>query len=106
MGYRILRHPEVERDVFDIVDLIAGYAGERVAARKLAEIEQTLKALSETPHIGSLRDDLHPELRAIPAARKGVITFTVDDEAQVVYVVSIAYAGADWMGQLPNRLAE
>jgi plasmid stabilization system protein ParE len=92
--------------LFDIVDLVAEYAGSKVAARKLAEIEQALKLLADTPHIGSVRDELYPGLRAIPVARKGVITFTVDDAERAIYVVSIAYAGADWVGRLPARTVE
>ena len=57
MPYRIYRHPDVEQDLFDIVDLIAEYAGLSVANRKLSEIEQSIIQLSETPHIGSLRHD-------------------------------------------------
>ena len=72
MTYRIFRHPDVEQDLFDIVELITEYAGIAVAERKLSEIEQTIMTLSETPFIGSLRQDIYPQLRAIPTARKGV----------------------------------
>lgn len=104
MPYQIFRHPEVERDLFDIVDLIAGYAGIIVAGRKLDEIEYAISNLSQTPHIGSIRDDIYPGLRAIPVARKGVMTFTGDDEIPSVYIVSITYAGADWIRRLPERI--
>ena len=104
MRYRIHRHPDVKQDLFDIVDLIADYAGIGVAERKLEEIEQSIRKLSQTPHIGSLRDDLYPGLRAIPTARKGVIAFTVDDDAQQVYIISLTDAGADWISRLPQRV--
>ncbi len=35
MTYKIFRHLEVEQDIFDIVDLIAQYAGTDIAERKL-----------------------------------------------------------------------
>ena len=103
MAYRIFRHPEILRDLLDIVDLIADYAGAAIAERKLAEIEATLEMLAETPHIGSLRDDLYPGIRAIPTARKGIIAFVVDDEEQAVFVVSITYAGANWHRRVAMR---
>ena len=104
MPYKIYRHPDVEQDLFDIVDLIAEYAGLTVAERKLSEIEQSIMTLTEKPHIGSLRHEIYPNLRAIPTARKGVITFTIDEDEQTVYIISITYAGADWIGRLPQRV--
>ena len=103
MPYQIIRHPAIEQDLFDLVGLVAEYAGDHVAERKLDEIERCIHNLAQTPHIGSIRNDLYPGLRAIPVTRKGVITFTVDDETQSVFIVSITYAGADWIRRLPER---
>jgi len=102
-AYRVLRHPDVAVDLFDIVDLIAEYAGVDVALRKLEEIEATLRGLAQMPHIGSLRHDIFPDLRAIPTARKGVVSFVVDDDRKEVLVISITYAGADWISRAGKR---
>lgn len=103
MRYHIYRHPDIEQDLFDIVVLIAQYAGLDVAERKLGEIEKRIDSLSKLPHIGTLHHDIYPNLRAIPVARKGVITFVVDDEERSVFIVSITYARADWLGRLHRR---
>lgn len=102
-NYKILRHPAVDQDLLDIVDLIADYSGVEVALRKLAEIEATLKRLKHTPHTGTLRHDIYPDLRAIPTARKGVVSFVVDDETRTVMIVAITYAGREWMGRVQDR---
>ncbi len=104
MTYKVFRHPEVDQDIYDIVDLIARYAGVKVAERKLSEIEATVKALARTPHIGSIRDDIAPGLRAIPTAKKGVVAFTVDDAEESVFIISMTYAGADWIAATPYRV--
>ena len=104
MNYRIIRHPEVAADVMGIVDLLLYYADPDVAERKIEQIEETIQALSELPHIGSLRDDIHPGIRAIPTAGKGVIAFRVDDAQKIVYIISITYADADWMYRLRARI--
>lgn len=103
MSYHLIRHPQLERDLDDIVLLIAEYAGLETALRKLAEIETSLAALTMTPHIGTLRHEIYPNLRAIPTARKGVISFVVDDQSKTVFIVSVTYAGADWIGKIPQR---
>jgi plasmid stabilization system protein ParE len=103
MRYHIYRHPDIEQDLLDIVALIVQYAGVDVAKRKLGEIEQKIDSLSQVPHIGTLRHDIYPNLRAIPVARKGVITFVVDDEDRSVFIVSVTYARADWLGRLHLR---
>ena len=41
--------------------------------------------------------DLAPGLRAIPAARRAVIAFTVDDDAKEVLIHCITCSGADWV---------
>ncbi len=96
MNYRIRFHPLVARDLDAITQWILDYAGPDSAARKLAEIEATITALKDTPHKGSLRDEIATGLRAIPAGRKAVIAFTVDDDESEVLIYAITYGGADW----------
>lgn len=96
MNYRIRFHPLVARDLDAIAQWILHYAGPDSAARKLAEIEATIAALKDTPHKGSLRDEIAPGLRAIPAERKAVIAFVVDDDVGEVLIYAITYGGADW----------
>ena len=103
MAYKIIRHPEVERDLINLVDLIAEFAGVAVAERKLNDVEASLKNLSDTPHIGSLRHEIYPNLRAIPVAEKGVISFIVDDDQKEVLILAITYAGADWISRMSDR---
>lgn len=104
MNYRLYRHPEVEEDLLCIVDMLLEFAGPDVAERKFGEIEKSIRNLSQTPHIGSIRDDIHPGLRAIPTARKGVVVFVVDDERQEVFIVGMGYAGSDWIGSVLKRM--
>ena len=101
--YTILRHPGVEFDLYDIADLVAEFAGKSVARNKLAMIERTIAKLVDTPHTGTIRNDIYPGLRAIPAAGKGVVCFTVDDEQRAVYIICIAYAGTEWMKRVAQR---
>jgi plasmid stabilization system protein ParE len=78
-------------------------AGPATTARILLELRAAARSLAETPHLGSLRNEIVPGLRAIPAARRGVIAFTVDDEARQVFVHIIAWGGFDWISRLPQR---
>lgn len=96
MIYRIKFHPLVARDLDSIAHWIIDYAGPEVAARKLSEIQAAIATLKTTPHKGSLRDEIAPGLRAIPAGRKAVIAFVVDDDAAEVFVYAVTYGGANW----------
>lgn len=82
---------------------IAARAGREVAERKLSEIAEVIKALANTPHKGSIRDAIAPGLRAIPAARRGVVAFTVDDVSDCVTVQAIVYGGTDWTDRVARR---
>ena len=103
MSYRIRFHPLVPHDLDAIAQWILQYAGPDVAARKLAEIEAAITMLRDTPHKGSLRDEIAPGLRAIPAGRKAVIAFVVDDDAGEVLIYAITYGGADWAMRSTSR---
>jgi toxin ParE1/3/4 len=102
--YRLDYHPEAEQDLVDIYNFIEGYAGQIAAQRKLAEIETSTYRLADLPKIGTIRDDLVPGLRAVPAAEKAVICFTVDDETRTVLIICVSYAGSDWTSRVKERL--
>lgn len=106
MTYRIRYHPLVARDLDAIARWILDYAGPDIAARKLAEIEAAIATLKDTPHKGSLRTEIAPGLRAIPAGRKAVIAFVVDNDAAEVLIYAITYGGADWILRSTQRRKE
>ena len=103
MSYRIRFHPAVADDLDAITHWLIDYAGPQSAARRLDEIEARIASLSDLPHKGSRRDKIAPGLRAIPAGRKAVVAFTVDDDAREVYIHAVTYAGADWITRSKAR---
>lgn len=103
MTWRLRFHPLVERDLDGIAQWIIDHAGDEAADRTLTEIERIIADLARLPHRGSIRDDIAPGLRAIPAARRGVIAFTVHDEAAEVLIHAVTYGGADWVRQVRLR---
>jgi len=96
MPYTITQHPLVEADLYQIGELISDYAGLRIGESKIDGITAFITRLSDFPNIGSVRSDLYPGLRAVPASEKAVVCFTVNDEAQSVFVLCVSYGGANW----------
>nr|WP_240637778.1 type II toxin-antitoxin system RelE/ParE family toxin [Paracoccus aestuarii] len=80
-------------DLEQIAGWIADYAGASAAAAKLAEIEAVILSLSEVSHKGDLRDEITPGRRAIPAGRKSVIVFKVEDGAREVLIYAVTHGG-------------
>jgi toxin ParE1/3/4 len=103
MSYRIRFHPAVADDLASIAELIADYAGQGAAERRLSEIEAVINSLADTPLKGSVRSEIAPGLRAIPAGRKAVIAFTVNEAEREVLVHVISYAGSDWIARSTAR---
>ena len=101
--YRIRFHPAVADDLKSIAETIASYAGQQAAERRLAEIEEVVFSLADTPHKGSIRAEIAPGLRAIPAGRKAVVAFTVDDATRTVFVHVVGYAGSNWVQRTSSR---
>lgn len=103
MSHRIRFHPLVERDLDEIANWIIDYAGSEAAGRRLAEIRETIARLADVPHRGSIRNEIAPGLRASPAGRRAVVSFTVDDEAREVRVHAVTYGRADWAARTHMR---
>ena len=103
MNYQLRFHPLVERDLEAIVRWIIEHAGSEAADQRLREIEQAISSLAHIPHKGTVRDEIAPGLRAIPAGRRAVIAFTVDDGAKEVFIRAVSYGGADWVGRSRSR---
>jgi plasmid stabilization system protein ParE len=103
MNYRVTQHPLVGSDLLDITAFIASYAGLDVAKAKADEITRFITKLADFPNIGSIRGDILPGLRAIPATEKAVLCFTVDDKHRVVFVICVSYAGSDWASRVKER---
>lgn len=103
MSYRVRFHPAVSDDLRGITRSMLPYAGRAITTRIVSELRDAARSLQDTPHRGSLRHEIVPGLRVIPAARRGVIVFTVDDATREVFVHIIAYGGADWTSRVPER---
>ena len=103
MSHRIRFHPLVERDLDEMTNWIIDFAGSEAAGRRLAEIRETTASLADVPHRGSLRNEIAPGLRAIPAGRRAVVSFMVDDEAREVHIHAVTYGGADWAARIRTR---
>ena len=103
MSHRVRFHPLVARDLDAIARWITDHAGSEAAERRLAEIRGAITSLADFPRRGLLRDEMAPGLRAIPAGRRAVVAFTVDDEAGEVFIHAVTYGGADWTARIRSR---
>ena len=99
MKYRIRFHPLVERDLDANAEWIIAYAGVNTAARKLSDLEEAIEGLADMPHGASRRDEIVSGLRVIPARRKAVIAFTIDEMTREVLIQAVTYGEADWATQ-------
>lgn len=102
-GYDLIFHPEAIGDLDHIEAFIANYAGEDAALRRIAEIKQIIDHLPMFPNIGSPRPSVLPKLRLLPHRSTAVICFTVDDDARLVKIICMAYAGQDWQAMATAR---
>ena len=103
MSWQVVFHPEVRDDLTAIAKMLEDYAGRETAMRKVDEIEAAARSLGENPRRGTKRDEVASGLRAVPAGRRGVIAFSVDEDEGMVLVYAITYGGGDWMGRARTR---
>jgi toxin ParE1/3/4 len=105
MTYRVDFHPEAIRDLTEIAEWVADFAGAASALRTVAALEASIMRLAELPHQGSLRTELGPGVRAIGAANRGTVCFEVSDATRSVRILVVSYAGRDWMSRASVRLS-
>lgn len=102
-SYRVRYHEKVADDLNGIAFRLLEYAGPNSAFRIVEELRNVARGLRHVPHRGSLRSELMPGLRAIPASNEGVIAFTVIDDRREVFIHHISYGGADWQDRVIER---
>lgn len=105
MTYKIRFHPEVATDLQVIADIIANHSGITEATHKLVHIQDTAYCLADNPKKGSSQTEAGSAVRAIPAGRKGIIAFEIDENTTTVFVIAVAYGGTEWLSKLEGRTA-
>ncbi|MBM07690.1 MAG: hypothetical protein CMH88_15305 [Oceanibulbus sp.] len=103
MTYKIRFHPEVATDLQVIADIIANHSGITEATHKLVHIQDTAFRLANNPEHGSVRSEARSAVRVIPAGRKGIIAFEIDENATTVFVIAVAYGGTEWLSRIEGR---
>lgn len=105
---------EAERDFELIFDhLFAAYSDlgdsaeealERAAGR-VRELRSSVRRLTETPHIGTLRSDIYPGIRFL-RRDKAAIWFLPAADRQTIIVAAIFFGAQDHIRHMMRRLLE
>lgn len=95
-AYTVAFAPEAEDDLFELFKYIAEHGSPEVAARYTDAIVAYCEGLATFAHRGTERDDIRPGLRITNYRGQAVIAFSVDDDAQSVYVLGVYYGGRDY----------
>lgn len=101
--FRLRYHPAVSADLRGISRSLIDYAGAETTDRIVTALRGAARALRHAPHRGSIRSEIMPGLRAIPAGERGVIAFSVIDDRREVFIHMISYGGADWQSRVMRR---
>ena len=105
MTYKIRFHPKVATDLQVIADIIANHSGVTEATHKLVHIQDTAFRLADNPEKGSAQSEAGSAIRVIPAGRKGIIAFEIDENTTTVFVLAVAYGGTEWQSKIEGRRA-
>jgi toxin ParE1/3/4 len=89
--HKLILTPRAKRQLGIIFIYLNQKAGVSVASNYIIQIENRLEKLKLFPFIGSLNDDIIPNLRIIGFKKRVMIAFTVSDN--VIIVHSILYGG-------------
>jgi toxin ParE1/3/4 len=101
--YRVRYHQRANDDLRRINGWITEFSGQQVARRKLLEIRASIRKLSVFPHRGARRDQILPGLRLLPVDDQTVASYVIDEANGEVLVLTVSYAGSDWMTRSLER---
>ncbi len=95
--YRVVEKPSVFTDYIDIADHIERWTGDRpLAVRTVELIRDYIKGMRDTPHRGTRRDDLRPDLRIVAFRKRTAIAFEIDETERTVAILRVFYGGQDY----------
>ncbi|WP_349434958.1 type II toxin-antitoxin system RelE/ParE family toxin [Pararhizobium sp. A13] len=80
MTYKVVFRPAAENDLIALYRYIATNSGLQPADAYIDRIEQACMALADFPLRGTLRDDLHPDLRITGFERRASVAFLVEND--------------------------
>ena len=83
---RIVRTPEADRDLWEIVLYIAA-EHEQAAYRLIDTIDEKLDMLAQFPHAGVERPELLKDLRSFPVGRYLIFYRPIEDGIEVLRVL-------------------
>jgi toxin ParE1/3/4 len=101
MAHRVVFRPAAQADLFALYTYIAERSGRARAAAYLDRIETTCMRLAVFPERGTRRDDLGQGIRTLGFERRVTIVFRL--VADEVEIVTIAYGGRDFEGELTGE---
>lgn len=103
---RVYRRAAARRDLVEHYVYLAEQAGEAVAERFLAQVEQTFLDLAENREIGSSLNSRHPQLAGLRKWRvKDFDAFLIFylPRPDGVSIVRVLHAAQDWWSRLDIR---
>lgn len=106
-GYRLLRHPLVRRDIYEIGAHIETVSGDPQAAkRRMMEIDTAYQDILDRPGSGMRLDGFLEGYCVRHVGRNNMlsIVFQHDKEAQTIFIVHVAFGGRNWLGIAASRV--
>ncbi len=94
MSYRVIFSPEAEEQLVVLYIYIAAKNSPSVAKIYIDAIVGYCEGMCNSPHRGTVRDDVRPGLRITNYKGSAVIAFDVVDE--LVSVIGVFYGGQDY----------
>ncbi len=100
MSYRVVLSAEARADLEEIADYLESVMAPRPAREYLRSLVEAVERLGDTPQRGTVRDEVLPGLRAIPAHGSTVMVFQIDEALREVRGLRLVPGSADWMGRI------
>ena len=101
MAHKVELRDEALTDLAALYDYISSESSPEVAIGYVRRIRAACERLADFPERGRQRDDILPGLRVIGFERRVTIAFRVLKTR--VEIVTIAYGGRDYEGELRKR---
>jgi plasmid stabilization system protein ParE len=101
--YSVIFSSGAREDIAELAEYLASKSSPEISGRYIEGLILECESLSLTPHRGTKRSDLRPNMRVIGHQRSAAIVFRIEEDMRAVVILAVMYRGLKYQDVLARE---